>query len=412
MINTATPRWGACRQIGAVFTVVIILTSLSYAPMRDGVTVPFALDHNRMIIQAEIQKPDGAWRSVRLWVDSGNPDFFISESLAHDLEIDLPQVHTAEQNGLPEVTTPKQIRLGAMPLDFSAAKTRVLLSPKWLFSTMHVDANLPSTVLKKYQAIFDYPAGKLILAKPGTLKPRGVRNNAYIHPQTGIVQMDAKIDDESLSFALDNGASYSFSSAALVERILERHPDCAVTLGAVGHANIWGWWPGEESWKIIRTPEIIWGAQHLSGIGLVGLPETFPLALWYSKKTARPVDGILGPNAMHDCRVEIDYQNNAVYFAKTGSSDWRDMDLVGLTLRPLASGDYAILGRAQKDDTDDLPAVQSGDILAKVDDLIVKDATMGTVIDALRGKPGDTHRLTIERNGEIFKVTGTVKRYL
>ena len=55
----------------------------------EKVTVPFKLDHNRLLVNAEIQKPDGTWRDVLLWVDTGNPDFFISEELATDLGIDL-----------------------------------------------------------------------------------------------------------------------------------------------------------------------------------------------------------------------------------------------------------------------------------------------------------------------------------
>jgi len=55
-----------------------------------SVTVPVVLDHNRMLVDAEIQRDDGSWRKVRLWVDSGNPDLFMNESLARDLGIDLP----------------------------------------------------------------------------------------------------------------------------------------------------------------------------------------------------------------------------------------------------------------------------------------------------------------------------------
>ena len=37
---------------------------------------------------------------------------------------------------------------------------------------------------------------------------------------------------------------------------------------------------------------------------------------------------------------------------------------------------------------------------------------MGTVIDALRGKPGDTHHLILEHDGKQFEIVGTVKRFL
>jgi hypothetical protein len=49
-------------------------------------------------------------------------------------------------------------------------KSRVIFQPFWLFSTMHIDANLPATVLKKYNVVFDYPKQELTLAEPGEAK--------------------------------------------------------------------------------------------------------------------------------------------------------------------------------------------------------------------------------------------------
>ena len=58
------------------------------------------LDHNRMLVDAEFQREDGTWRKVRLWVDTGNPDLFMSDPLARDLGKNLPasrsnaEIHT------------------------------------------------------------------------------------------------------------------------------------------------------------------------------------------------------------------------------------------------------------------------------------------------------------------------------
>jgi len=37
---------------------------------------------------------------------------------------------------------------------------------------------------------------------------------------------------------------------------------------------------------------------------------------------------------------------------------------------------------------------------------------MGRVVDALRGKPGDTHSLIIERNNEQIKISTKVEQLL
>ncbi len=242
-----------------------------------------------MLVNAEIQKPDSSWRNVLLWVDTGNPEFFISESLALDLGIDLPDALTKSKINAIELTKPANIRMGGMSLNFEGVNTKVMFRPKWLFSTMHIDANLPSTVLQKYQVIFDYPQKKLTLAEPGSIDQIGEHCAANVNPNTGIVQINASIYGDSLSFALDNGASYSFTSEAVIEKILEHQPDCSKMKGALGCANIWGWWSGEDTWTIIRVPEIKWGSVTFSEAGLVALPDSFPLAVWYSKKSARPV---------------------------------------------------------------------------------------------------------------------------
>ncbi len=386
---------------------------------RDGaVTVPFVLDHNRMLVEAEIQRTDGTWREARLWVDTGNPDFFLSESLARDLGIDLPVADEKGGAGMQalEVPAPTGLRLGGMPLDLKGVTAKVVSSPRWLFGTMHNDANLPSTVLKKYQVVLDYPGRLLKLARPESLRPRGVRSRAGVQPETGIVQIDANLAGESLSLALDNGASFSFISDELLERLSRGHPEWPRVAGAAGCANIWGWWPREAEWPVVRLPEIRWGAARLTEVALVGLPRMGDdgpsLGDWYSRKTVRRVEGFLGANALKAFRVQIDYAGSAVYFEKTGEPDVNDLDLVGLTLRPAPDGRYEVIGIVQKDGAPVVAGVEAGDWLLRIGDLDTSGATMGTVVDALRGRPGEERTLLLERDGREITVNTRVERLL
>lgn len=395
------------------------LLSLNAIPSRgaDSVTVPIVLDHNRMLVEAEAQRADGTWRKALLWIDTGNPDCLMSESLARDLGTDLSAAQqTADGAPLPLAVAPPRVRIGGMPLDFSRVTTRVLFEPRWLFGTMHNDANLPSTVLRQFAVVFDYPRRQLTLARPGTLAPRGVRAAAAVHPTTGIVQIDAVIAGDSLSLALDNGASYSFISDDVFTRLVDRHPDWARCTGAIGCANIWGWWPGEPEWPVARVNEMSWGPVRLTGVGVVGLPGFFQrgtsLGGWYSQKSARPVEGFLGPNAFKAFRVEIDYANSAVYFEPGAEVDAHDMDLVGLTLQLASDGSYRVIGIIEVDGQPSVAGVEPEDCLLRIGDLEVTGATMGTVVDALRGKPGDTRLLLLERNGERIEVSAPVMRFL
>jgi len=400
------------KQLMLIAALLLILPMNTAGKAETSATVPMVLDHNRMLVDVEIQRKDGSWRTARLWVDTGNPGFYMSESLARDLGVDLAG---SEENT--SVPPPAGVRIGGMELDFDGVGSMVVVEPHWLFSTMHNDGNLPSTVLKKYHVVFDYPARRLTIAEPGVLTPRGMRVSASIHPETGIPQIDAVVDGDSMSFALDNGASYSFASYDVVETLLDRHPGWTHMTGTAGCANMWGWWPPEEETSpVVRVPEIAWGPLRLTDVAIVGVAKMSDdgpgLGAWYSQKTARPVVGFLGPNAFRAFRVEIDYANSAVYFEKGMKYDPYDMDLVALTLRPEADGSYSVIGIPAKDGKKLVRGVEPGDVLIAVDGLKTTGATFGTVVDALRGEPGDVHVLELERNGERIKIEAKVGRAL
>ncbi len=383
---------------------------------RDGsVTVPFVLDHNRMLVEAEMQRPDGSWRPALLWVDTGGIDFFVSPPLAGDLGIDLEAAAQQAERGQFTAPPPAGVRIGGMALDYTDVPSKVVFEPRWLFDTMHNDANLPATVLRRYRVVFDYPERRLTIARPGAREPGGERVPAAVHPQTGIVQIDAQIGDEPFSFALDSGASYSFTSEEIVTRLAGQHPDWSHCTGAVACANIWGYWPGEAAWPVVRVPEIRAGGVRLDGVGLAGLPNFLggaTVGTWYSQKAARPVDGFLGPNALKAFRVEIDYANSAVYFEKGADPDVPDMDLVALTLRLDADGTYRVLGVAARDGNPLAEGIEPGDALLEIGDLKTTGATMGTVVDALRGSPGALRVLVLERGGERVRVEARVTHVL
>jgi len=411
---------------GGLLGVVGCLLLLAAAPQAraavpqggtaDSVTVPVTLDHNRMLVQAEVQRRDGSWRTALLWIDTGNPVMMVSEALARDLGLDLSGARRTAEGTPLQHPAPTGIRIGGMPLSFDSVRANVLFDPQWILGTMHVDASLPSTVLKRYHVVFDYPRRRLTLAQPGTLRPRGERAPASVNPTTGIVQIDAVVGGDTLSIALDNGASYSFLSAGVVSRLAERNPGWPRTAGAVGCANMWGHLPEEPTWPIVRVPEMRWGPVRVADVAVVGLPDYFPngasLGEWYSRKAARRVEGFLGPNAFKAFRVEIDYANGAVYFERGAADDAHDLDVVGLTLQPQTDGSYQVIGVAAKDGRPSVVGVEPGDVLREVGTLHVTGATMGTVVDELRGAPGDVRTLVLERAGRRFTVTARVERFL
>jgi hypothetical protein len=385
---------------------------------KRSVTVPFVLDHNRMIITGEIQKKDGSWRKVRLWVDSGNPDFFMSGALAADIGTDLSgKVITGNGEARPLILSElPAIRIGDIPLDLNGIRSRVLFDPKWIFASIHIDATVPSTILKQFHVIIDYPAKTLTLAYPGSIKPKGRKVQSAISSKTGIVQIDALAGGDSLSFAFDIGASYSYISDSAIRHYMVNNPKWHHCKGAVGYANIWGWWPEESSWEVVKIPEVRLGTITLENVGIAGMPDFFDrgisLPQWYSRKTARPVAGFLGPNAFRNFRIELDYSGNGFYLEKTGNDKERDMDIAGITFRMNSDSSCQVVGIPVINGKAAAEGIEPGDILLKIDSMNTSGRTMGCIADALRGKPGQEHLLVLERNKTQFKVPVKVERFL
>jgi hypothetical protein len=383
-----------------------------------SVTVPFILDNNRMLIDAEIRKSNSSWRKVKLWVDSGNPVFSINEPLAHDLGIDISMAEDTsfKSPGL-DIPAPSIIRIGGKKISLKGVKSRLIFQPYWLFSAMHTDANLPSTVLIKYNIVINYPKNELTIADPGSVKFSGTPHTVNIQHETGIIQFYTTIDRDSLSFALDIGASYSYISEDKLLIYHGLHPEWPHITGTAGYANMWGWWPANEQFfPVVRIPEIRLGKTILDSVGIVGVPgfsSTGPtLGEWYSRKTSRPVDGFLGPNAFKSFKVGIDYVNSLVFLEKVAESGRKEMDLVGLSVRQLSDGTYQVVGIVKKDGKSMIEAIEPGDIIISIDDFQCKGATMGSVIDALRGKVEEIKMLKLNRSGKEILVSAKVEHLL
>lgn len=372
------------------------------------VAVPFVLEHNRMILEGALARPDGSLRTAAVWVDTGNPDLMMGEALARDLGIDLGDAASKAKDGWLEVAPPAALRLGGVPLPLEGVTARVALGTP-MMPGLRAEINLPSTVMRRYRVVFDYPARRLVLAEPGQGPPTGNPVPANVHPETGVVQVEVEIEGHKASFALDNGATYTFVSADWLSEALKTHSDWPQRTGALGCANMWGW-ATEAKWPLARVPAINCGKTRLAGVGVAGLPKA--VFEWYSRKTAAPVSGLLGPNAFRGCRVEIDFERQVVCFDGSKSSPLDDQDLVGLTLQPAGDGRFVVLGVSLYEGRPAVKDVAPGDCLVKVGAMETRGRDLGAVVDALRGLPGDERVLVFERQGKTFTVKARVRRFL
>jgi len=360
----------------------------------------FLIDHNRIFVELGFIRPDGSVRKTLAYVDSGDPNFEFTSRLAKELGVDKNNPIRARFAGMDLKVNPQ--------IEASASETESMAAG------MTVEANLPSTVLDQYDVLLDYGKHSLTIAAPGTLQHAGIRIPCKVNAKTGLLSVQAKIGGGVYEFSVDNGAAYTWIDDAVTKKWVEMHPKWLRGTGAVGDANMNGSVP-ELTGMIMRLPEIDLDGLRLNSTGVLGVGPGWDATMprffkWYSQKTPAPVTGFLGGNVLKDFCLEIDYEHRATYWTRETESNPHDLDQVGIMIVP-RHGEYFVMGLATQNGKVTVDGIEVNDQLLSVDGVTVTGTTMGKVLTALHGRPGEIRRLVLERNGESFSVSARVTRF-
>jgi hypothetical protein len=376
-------------------------------------TVPAAIDHNRIVISAEIPLPNGSTQTVRVWVDNGDPDLYLSRRLA--MLLGLAVSCTDHECSSPP---PRQISVGGLKIPLAGVKEakiplKTVNAASVLAAGMNAQMTLPSSILRHYDVLIDFPGHKFSIGAPGTIQFRGPSGKVQINPENGLIQVPSQIERKKYNLALDLGACISFLSEELFAKLASVHPDSPQMTGAVGSANMWGL-DEEPKWKLMRVDRVQYGPLFLANVALVEFPKD--RMEFFEKRAGAPTAGLLGSNALLNYRVGLDYAHSTVYFEFGRVFNFPDFDVIGLTLRPEDDGRFTILGVAEFEGKPSVPqgidGVQTGDHLFAVDGIPVAGSTMGQVWAMLGGTPEQERRLTIERGGQQLAVAARVQHFL
>jgi hypothetical protein len=390
-------------SIVIVVTVMVGVMEGRAALAQRAATVPFTLDHNRLMVDVQFLRSDGTIRTAQAWLDTGNERLVLGRKLATDLGLAVG----APDEQRHEVPTPR-VCVGTLELDVEGVTTTVQPASVTVRPGVTAEACLPASALRHRQVVLDYPARTLTVGMPGALKPRGVPIPCLVNEQTGLFQVAALIDGETVRLGVDSGSAGTWVSGTLIERWQARHPRWPSAVGALGSTNFWGL-PFEPGGVLMSLPELGLGRLHVRDVALLGLDQG--LFDWYSKKSAGPVAGFIGANVLRRFRVEVDYPNRMTYWEDGPREESRDLDIVGLTVRQEGDGTYTVAGVATKDGKATVDGVRAGDTLLRVGSLVTAGVPMGLVVDALRGTPGETRMLALERDGTRFTAEATVRRF-
>ncbi len=396
-----------------IFVAVVAIASLAAAQVKTGarepVTVPAVIDHNRVVIDVGVPLPDGSVQKIRAWVDNGNPELYLSRHVATSLGL-------AVACGDKECSSPAPARIliGGMEISLGEVKeAKIPLKPVSAASVlapgMNVEINLPSSVLRHYDVLIDFPGKKFSIGPPGSLHFRGSSGKVQVNAEDGLIQVPSQIEGKKYNLALDVGASISFLAEDLFDKLAAAHTDWPHMVGAVGSASMWGM-DAETKWRVMRVDRVQYGPLFLTNVAVVELPKEW--LEFFTKRAGMPTAGLLGANVFQNYRIGFDYAHSTVYFEIGRLFNFPDFDVIGLGLRPEDDGRYTILGVAEFDGKASVSGVEAGDHLVAVGDIPVRGVTMGQVWALLGGTPGQERKLTMERGGKEFVVVAAVQHFL
>ena len=385
----------------------------SHASADPPVTVPATIDHNRVVINVGIPLKDGSTETIHAWVDNGDPDLWMSKRVAELMGLSVScdgQTCTGRMNPqLPAL----EIRIAGMRAPLPQQIPIKIQAAGVIAPGMDVELNIPSTVLRQYDVLIDFPQHRFTIGAPGSIQFHGEPAKVTINGENGLIQVPSKIDNKKYNLALDVGSCISFLSPELFDKLAGAHPDWPHMIGAVGSANMWGA-DEETKWKVMRVDRVQYGPTFLTDVAFV--EESKETADFFGKRAGIATAGLLGASALQNFRVGLDYARSMVYFEVGRTTTFPDFDVVGLILRPENSGGFTILGVADIDGNPAVPVgpdgIQPGDSLVAVNEISVLQSTLGQVWAMLGGMPGQERRLTIRRADKEFIVTAQVQHFL
>ena len=377
-----------------------------------SVSVPAIIDHNRVVIEADVLLPTNSWQSVRAWVDNGNPDLYLSRRLATLLGL-AGTCNDKECSAAP----PPEIAVGGMLIPLTGVReakipSKPVNAAAVLAAGMNVDINIPASVLRQYDVLIDFPGHKFSMGVPGTIHFQGSSSKVRVS-ENGLMQVPGQIEKRKLNLTLDVGSCISFLSEDVFDPLAEAHREWPHMTGAVGSANMWGA-DAETTWKVMRVGRLQYGPLFLTDAAFVALPKS--IMEFLEKRAGVATAGVVGSNLLLNYRVGLDYVHSMVYFDIGRTFNFPDFDVVGIVLRPEDDGQYTILGVADFQGMPSAPTgvdgIQVRDHLVAVDGIPVRGSTMGQVWAMLGGTPGQERKLTIEHAGKESVVAAQVQHFL
>ncbi|MEI9993082.1 MAG: hypothetical protein WDM91_00695 [Rhizomicrobium sp.] len=402
---------------------------VSAAPPAAAATMPFLFDDNRVFVEIAFIRPDGSRREALAFVNMGAGAFVLSNKLFRELA--------------PKPGTPLHIAFGTLDIALDGAAVQpesiansltIGLDPfagppdmakaaqgeggmmAGFAAPLPVEAEIPPGLLQHFVVTYDYAARTMTLAPPGAPAPEGIAVPLRIAPHSGVAVVDVVSDGTRHPFVLDNGGSWGLVRDAGVWT--KPHPDWLRGVGGIGEANYL--MDGQDAdVPVLVLRDVHVGPLTLAHVGVAQTAGDGLLAGWisglfwdriYAPKAGEPVEGAIGGDVLRHFKLSIDYPRRMSYWQEQSPLDGGDLDQVGIVLGR-RNGETRIAAVARKDGSETVTGVQPDDKLLKIGDLDTATATRGQLLGALHGRPGESKRLLLERDGKQFTVDVSITAF-
>ena len=368
--------------------------------------IPLIIEGDQILFEVEADGPAGS-RKLLVNLNMGNAHSGFQKHIYDEIGFVHGSPVTFRMGGIPVEVAPGMSSV----LDDAAYPDRQL---QFFFFTHQVEGNIQCGVLQNFDIALDYEQKSLTLAAPGTLPHDGVAVPIRVKPETGLATIDFNVDGVRYPMVIDIGGAYSWVRPSTAAAWLKDHPERLRGEGAVGTANYNMTGYGiEEKGLDLRIAKAALGPMEIDNVGALGMGGgSGPLNLigteWFldqwQKTAAEPVVGWLSANVLKHYRVTIDYKAQMSWWKKLSDIDPHELDQVGLDL-VYDKGVYSVGRIVAKDGKPTATGIERGDKLVAIDDAPVKGWSRDQLFAALGGKPGDLHRVTVERAGKTLTLS-------
>ncbi len=371
--------------------------------------VPLVIEGDQIYFEAEMEGPKGSRKVLS------------NLNMGHGFSAFMMRVF-GDVGFVPH--SPIHLRIGGVPIEAAPDVTAPIpdVDPPGrqlfdtFFATHKVEGMIESGVLQNFDIALDYSQKTLTLASPGTLPHDGVAVPIRLKPETGVVSVDVTVDGKVYPMVIDTGGPFTWVRPGTAEAWLKDHPERNRGTGAVGEANYWMKdTPAEQEGTIIRLPEAKIGPMSVANFavlgtdprmgGVYGMDKTEAMyENWQKNNTPGGEVAWLGANVLKHYRVTIDYKAHMSWWKKIDDIDPHELDQVGLSFI-YDKGVYSVGRVATKDGKPTVSGVEKGDKVVAVDDVAATGWSRDQLLAALRGKPGDIHRVTFDRGGKTLTLS-------